>query len=982
MSKTSRASAALVALLFFVSGAAGLMYEIVWNRLLTRRMGGTAYSLATILTVFMGGLALGSWLGGKLSRRLRNPVRVYGACEVAIGLYCLALPAALVALKAVTGPLYRNHYSSLPLFNLAQFAILGAAILVPVALMGATLPIIAAHVSRGRAGVSGAVGWAYGVNTLGAFVGCAIAGLVLAPHVGIARTNAIAASLSIGAGLVALVVGRRTEGPAPAPPLPPPPTTPPTKRSRRPRAVRAAPARWRQDHVERRPIPIPVLLAGFGLSGFAAMTYQVAWTRIFGLSIGSATYAFTLIVGAFILGLALGSAVIGRLGDRPGVSTRLLVAVQVALALLGAATLPLLGELPLRIAQTIARYSDDFLRLQAAEFGSIFLLVLPSTFLMGGLLPLVCRELALSRRGRPTEDLGAIVGRAYASNTVGTILGSFAAGFLLIPFIGMRGAIVAAVGTNAVVAAAFILTGSSRTIASRVAGAVVALVAPLMIALGMPLWDRAVMTSAPYVYGADAVQATDGTRAGVRDLIGRAIRVIHYAEGAAATVTVTERADANGSTERFLNVAGKRDASQFDPTQALLAHLPLTIHPDPRRALIIGLGSGGTLASALRHASLERVDCVEISPEVRDAAVRFFDRRAVVSDPRVSMIIGDGRLHLTLTDRTYDVIVSQPSNPWMIGASSLFTRNAFELMRARLNPGGVVCVWMQGSHVSPESVRTLVATFRAVFPRMDLWQSRVPSDFLLTGYADPLTVDPSRIRSRLAEAGVGADLASFAIVDEADFLGHWVADQDGVASRVAGVAVSTDDLNLLEARIPRELLRDRWVEVVADWHAVRRPASARVNGGDGGPADRAFRARAEALFGARSLDLALYQRGVEDQACLDRARAARRAIADALAAGSAVRRGELEVALAAAATVAPGAESTRLAEGLRGDLRAGRAPDVAALRRLDTIVQDASAQDHRRRVEEMMGIADRISAQDPRDPNVIQQQRRVRAAME
>jgi spermidine synthase len=281
-------------------------------------MGNTAYSLATILTVFMGGLALGSYLGGRFAPRVRNVVRVYGLLEIFIGLYCALIPWGIDALQPLLATVYRDHYSSPSLFGLIQFSLCGLVLLFPTILMGVTLPLVAGYAARRNPGVSWTVGLVYGMNTLGAFLGVMVGGFLLIPHIGLSHSNLTGVALSVGVGVVALVASFRMNAISDA--VPPPAGVSQNKHD--------GDVRERSDSGSAWPLPHWLLLLGFGVSGFAAMSYQVGWTRIVTLSVGSATYAFTLIVGAFILGLALGAPVIGRLGDRRGWSVPLLIGCQ------------------------------------------------------------------------------------------------------------------------------------------------------------------------------------------------------------------------------------------------------------------------------------------------------------------------------------------------------------------------------------------------------------------------------------------------------------------------------------------------------------------------------------------------------------------------------------------------------------------------------------------------------------------------------
>jgi spermidine synthase len=772
--------------LFFVSGAASLVYEAVWNRLLVLQMGNTAYALTTILTVFMAGLALGSFLGGRVAARLRDPLRTYGWLELGIGIYCLLVPTLIDALGPIMGFFYNDFFESFVAFSFFQFLACSAVLILPITAMGATLPIVSDFIARRSDAISTSVGLAYGVNTFGGFAGVMIGGLLLVPTIGLQASNIVAASLSASAGIAALLISHRLGAPGPS-------------------------AAVGEDEATRdlggvSPFPIPLLLLALASSGFASMTYQVAWTRVITLSIGSVTYSFPLIVGGFIGGLAVGAAVIGRIGDRPGMSTLMLVMCQLGIAAVAALSMPWLGDLPVRMAMTVLAYSDSFVALQAAKFGAVFAVVFVPTFLMGGMLPLATRAIAARR----TDGVGAAVGRAYASNTVGTIVGSFLAGFVLIPAIGMQDTIAVAVAVNAVVGAALLLYSGLFTTPVRVVASIVAGGSLAFLGFATPDWDRAVLTSAPYLHAPLYADAEDGTEEDVRSLLERKAKIVFYREDYATTVTVLD-----DGTSRYLYTSGKLDAISENASQSMLGHMPMLLHEAPKQVLVIGLGSSESLAATLQHDSLEAVDCIEISPAVVAAAEGYFQlEQHPLSDPRLNLRIGDGRVHMAMSNKKYDVIVSQPGNPWMAGASALFTREYFEQMKAHLAPGGIASVWVQGFSASPENVNSLIGTFSSVFDDVDLWEARLLGDYILTGYLRETPIELGDVQRRMETPRVAKTLASQQIFDAADFAGYFVATGSAALELPGADQINTDNHNFLELRLQRELLLRRDFEVL------------------------------------------------------------------------------------------------------------------------------------------------------------------------
>ncbi len=780
---------------FFATGAAGLIYEIVWSRMLALLMGNTSYALASLLTAFMGGLALGAWIGGRLAPRGNRGLLVYGCLELGIGLYCLVLPSLIDGADPLFGWIYRNHYSSLVSFNLMQFGVVGLLLVVPTAMMGATLPILVRYLTSRTRGLSGVIGGLYALNSGGAFAGAMLAGLFLLPTLGMRSTHSVAVGVNLLVGSIALGAwwALRRQDPES------------TSNANEPRELESR---------DRDTDPVfghGLLLIGFGVSGFAAMAYQIAWTRAVTLAIGSSTYAFTLIAGAFILGLALGSALLGWVGDRRWARYALgLVPVLIGFSALF--TIARLGDLPIRVTRLLVE-ADDFAGLEWDKFREVLLIFLFPTLCMGGLLPIVSRFLADERSGA-----GRAVGSAYAANAVGTILGSFLAGFVLIPAVGMRTTIVIGGFASVSVGIAFLYPAlaSSRSLRFAISSALAFLF--IVAVLATPRWENAVLASGPFVRatGWEGVRG-DSTDERIRSRMKES-ELLYYAEGVSTLVTVTRQ-----GPRISLVVGGKPDAFNFATTQNWLGHLPMFLRPDAKRVLVVGLGSGTTLGSVQSHPGVESVDSVEISAEVVFAAREFFGGFTgnALDDPRSNLIVGDGRLHLEHTDASYDVVISQPSNPWISGASSLFTEECFAAMRRRLRPGGLACIWFQGFRMPVDNFRTLCRTWSRAFGHASVWTSRIPGEFLFVGSDAPLEVDFAELLAQSRVPAVAAELERLGMTTPAHVMSYLVATDAGLAAIGAEGEVNTDDNSRIEFDTPRELFADHSGAILRLLHAER-----------------------------------------------------------------------------------------------------------------------------------------------------------------
>ncbi len=794
-----RTAGRIVLCAFFVSGAAGLIHEVAWTRLLRLVMGNTAFSITTVLCAFMGGLALGSFLGGRIVDRRSDPLRLFAFLEGTIAVYCFFLPWLIQGAEPVYRWIYQNTHTSFYLFSLIRFVFAGIVLLIPATFMGATLPILARFFVRSLERVGYPVGVLYSINTFGAVLGGSAAGFLLIPSLGVTLTIRTACLLNALVATAAYLLYRRL-GDDVAEIHPKQEETP--KKSEDPRVGRA-------KEKSRRPSPVPeagrivygpregrVLLIGYGISGFAALVYEIAWTRALSLLIGSSVYAFSMILTAFVLGIALGSMAYARFVDRVRDPMRTLAVIQAAIGLSALPVVPLIGHLPFWVTGMISRFGSSFWQLQAVEFALIVAVILLPTTLMGAAFPLASRLFV-----RQSASVGKSVGTLYASNTIGNILGAFAGGFILIPLAGIENTLLVAVMINIAVGGLFLFQSRTLSMTRRGVEAGAAAAVALAAIILMPSWNAAEMSFGPFYEAMKHSKRIARSPAELRAIEAER-KVLFHKEDVSATVTVKELP--GGSLTLY--TSGKPDASSHGdlPSQELVAHIPLLLHPDPESCLVVGLASGISLGSAGRH-PLKRMDCVEIVPSMVEAA-RFFDayNYRILDDPRVRLIIGDGRNHLALTDRKYDVIVSEPSNPYIAGVADLFTREYFQLCRDRLTDRGVAAAWMQAYLIDLTSFSSIVRAFQSVFPEMTLWKT-AKGDCIMVGSSAPLQVDFNTLQKKLRQKGVAEDLARINIRGMEDFLAHLVMGKGGVGQFAHDAVIHTDDNALVEFAAPRGL---------------------------------------------------------------------------------------------------------------------------------------------------------------------------------
>jgi len=774
----------LVVACFFLSGATGLVYEVLWIRMLGLVFGHTVFAVTTVLTAFMAGLGLGSWAFGRLADRRARPLRLYGFLELGVGMLCLAVPVLLPLVEIAYRWLARTLALGFLTFSLAQFALVLALLVPPTTLMGATLPILSRVFVTDPRTLGRRVGFLYALNTLGAVLGTALAGYVLLPALGMRATLTLAAVVNLAIGAFVILAERRLVTVDAGSAAPSQPSLP---------AIPASP-----DVADMPSAPAATLVAlGLAAAGAASMIYEVAWARALSLVLGSSTYAFTAMLLAFLLGLAVGSALFARLaGARPvGPAAFGLLQLGAGAAALG--ILPMFERLPDVVVRALSvSLAPGFVLL--VQVALAVAAMLAPTLLIGAGFP--C---AVQAAARGTRRVALDVGRLYAGNTLGAIVGTVVAGFVLMPLVGAQGAVKVAIALNLLVGVA--LVAAARRSQARWPVAAAAALA-LIIVVGLvrvPAWNASVMAAGAAVYPRQ-YQRFAGQGGVARALADSTL--LFYRDGLTATVSVHREGPLTS-----LRVNGKTDASTgLDMhMQLMLGHLPLLVRPQARSVMVVGLGSGVTVAAVAAH-DVERVDVVEIEPAVIEAA-RLFARenRDALRDPRVHVVVGDARNVLLAGERRWDVIVSEPSNPWIGGMATLFTEEFYALARSRLAPGGVMVQWVDGYTLRPEDFKMIVKTFRTAFPATTIWNAQGAADFILVGAVEPRPLDLGQAQARWeASTRMREDLERLGFRAPWAFLADFLLAEPDAARLTLGADLNTDDALPLEFSAPRSLHAD------------------------------------------------------------------------------------------------------------------------------------------------------------------------------
>lgn len=789
----------LAAAIFTLSGAAALMDQVVWLRYLSLIFGNTTYAAATLLAVFMAGLGLGAALSGRWADRWSHPLVGLALFEVGIGAVAIASPGLFGLMDDAYVALYRSVGNQPALFAAARAALAACFLLPPTFLMGGTLPVLVRGVATARdAEVGRSVALLYATNTLGAVLGVALAGFASVRLFGFGATLLISAALNLAAACCFLLLSR----PAPLPSI---------------GAVAAPPAvRW-----------VLVVAAIMGATGLA---YEVLWTRILLHYLGSSVYAYSLMLVVFLIGVGGGSLLITPWIDRVARPILALGAIELGIGLLCAGqtiSFQLLNAVRIASAEWVG--TGQFARACFADLLALLPVLGPPTLLMGASFPLAVR-LASTRSSRLGRDVGAV----YGANTIGSVAGSLAAGFLLLPAIGTQTTLIVVAAINVTLGAVLLQRAPGGARLARGAWAAAAAV----LALPLILPSHAVIFAARALVG------------------GEVGSVVHFEESASASVTVrripSEPESYHSLEVNGVNVAGTHPS--LYAVQKMQGHLPLLLTPGAIRVLHIGFGSGGTAHAVSRH-DVGSILIAELTPEVLAASEHFFRHinHGVLDDPRIEVEVNDGRNFLMATPRTFDVILSDSVHPHYAGNGSLYTREFFELARDHLAPDGTFSMWLPMYSLTTENYAMIVRALADVFPHTAIWYepSVLNSFTIVTGRLREPAWHPRR---PLGGARVAAELADIGIRSAADLVACYLAGGAMLEAWLAGVAPHVDDLPAVEYESGALLERDEpWLATFRELLALR-PAEPPAPLLDGLPAAERRRARETWVRRARVLE--------------------------------------------------------------------------------------------------------------------------------
>ncbi len=768
----------IIYILFLITGGTGLIYQIAWTRDLTLVFGSSHQAVSIVLAAFMGGLALGGAVFGRWGERVARPLRLYAYLEFAVAVCAFLFPFAIAGLDAVYIEIARQLGGVTPSLALIRIVFSFAVLIAPTLFMGGTLPVLIRFLVQRREEFGGGVSMLYGINTLGAVIGTIVCGFFLLPALGVLRTEWLAGSINLLVAAAAYAIDRKQSLTSVKTILSDELEEPPCA-NLNPQQVTT----------------LKLTFWGTAVCGLSALALEALWTRGLSIALGTTTYSFTIMLASFLTGICLGSL----LNSQPSIKwlpapTRFCFILLLAglSSFIVSQAIPSVPQISVQLHHTFGGRLSGFNPL--TSFLVCYLILLIPATLFGMAFPTAAEARAELRRG-----LGRSVGDCLALNTLGAIVGALLAGFALVPLLGLQ---------RSMLGISVLLGGYGILIASRILReridcgwlawgfCVSAWIAVISLLFRATPWDLQLMGA----FRNNAVAAFADS-SGVVD-VKRSLLfsdLVYYREGRSTTVSVTQ-----SSRQRAILINGKSvasDSTRDISLEKMMGQIPCLLHPDPKSALVVGLGAGVTLGSVTIQPGMEHAQLVEIEPAVLGAAETFsYINNNVLHSPNLTVNIQDGRNFLRAANDTFDVITADPIHPWAAGSTYLYTTEYYEIAKARLNPGGIMCQWVPLYELSEENLKSIYLTFLEVFDYCQLWQTNL--DSILVGSDDPLVVNIDRIAERIQHPRIAADLSHAAVTDVLSFLTLFVTGEDGLRLFCQDGILNTDDNLYLEFSSP------------------------------------------------------------------------------------------------------------------------------------------------------------------------------------
>ena len=789
------------------SGAASLVYLLVWMHSSVLVFGDTALVTLALAVTFIGGLTIGTWIGGRLADcRPHLSLIAFAAIELAAGLYGFASLRIFHLVASLHPAVYPSSADHGHFLTGVQLTLSALVMLPPAILMGGSLPLLARRAAVNESGLVRGGGEIYGFTALGAAAGAVAMTYGLLPAVGLTSTVALAAALNVLVGVVAFsayMLARKH----PAPPDAASVTS----------GVPGGVTGDSSDHMS-----AFLILIAFTISGLAVMTFELGWVRLAAMVMGASIYVYTASIVIALTGIGIGSALYGYPQRTSAGHQRWFALLAFLMAFTFALSLILLQRIPFLFARYFPLFRNSFGRQIAAQFIAAAVVMLLPSLLFGAMFPAIIGSLGVA-----ADRVGSTIAVAYVANMIGMVAGACLAELALIPTVGLRAAM--DLGVLAAVAAGVGVWWCIGVPKLPRLWTLSPAAAALLVVGILPPWPREVFAA-----GIGVVAPRLSTDETFGDIV-KGMRLLYYHDGRSATISV----DKTGQT-LFFRSNGKTESST-DPAdianQLLLGHLPMLLHPAPRDILVLGLGTGMAAAAVARY-PVQRIDIVEPEPAVAQAA-RLFDSytRKVLDDPRVHLIMGDSRNRLLEFPKQYDAVISDlssdQSDVWVAGAASLDTLEFYRAVGARLKPGGIFVQCLRSQGLLPDDLDLLTATFHAAFPHLQIWTS-APGNLLLLGTRDYVAWNYARLEQDFTHTqGVAEDLNSIGIWHPFALFGAQILGENEANTFTRNIEeFNTDDRPTLEFRTPRSLYVETTSKIAKELNPFRRPEAAPITGFD------------------------------------------------------------------------------------------------------------------------------------------------------
>jgi spermidine synthase len=783
----------IIYLMFFVSGAAALIYQVVWVRSLTLIFGGSHLAVTIVLSIFMAGLAIGGYTIGKYVDRVKKPLRLYGLLEIGIAFFAVIFIGLMKLYPSIYVPLAQGKDNSHFYLSFIRVVFSVIALIVPTSLMGGTLPVLSRFVSGQPRNLRSRLSFLYGINTFGAVLGAMAGGFFFLRFYTISTTLSIAILSNAFIGLLAVLLQGKAAAVL---------------------AAETSTAEYRKglsgtqrDDISspeelRNVFPLKLVLLGIGISGFCALGYEVLWSRILTIVVGASVYSFTTMLVAFLTGIALGSGMYGlvpkvfKLKDRG--SERSISWFGIVQVIIGVSALFVtiyIRDLPMNLVRLHHYFRDIGISLPGVRLWSNFALaftyMLVPAFFMGLAFPLAGKIHAEFKK-----VVGGAVGEVLAYNTFGAILGAAISGFMMIYLFGIERSLQVLVVINVGFGLfLFVSAKNLRGVNWGISGLTLAIL--LFLAFNhhaFRIWDTKYFA----IFRSNQLEAFD-TPEKIRDAVENT-DVLFYAEG---VETIVSAVRVKGGEQSFITNGRIEASSHLQGQQVMfaLSHLPMLLHKNPKNVLVVGLGSGMTLGAISVHPSVEQITLVEIEPKVIGVAKTFENyNHHVLDDPKLKIVFNDGRNFLLTTKDKYDVITADPIHPWFRGAGYLYTTEYFRQVSEHLLPGGIICQWLPIYELTPEDLKSVVITFMQHFKHTMLWLTYYDAE--LIGSNTPIRFDEAELDRRIAEPAISDDLKRVMMGSATDLLSYFVMGRHGMEEFSRGGVINTDDNLYLEFSAP------------------------------------------------------------------------------------------------------------------------------------------------------------------------------------